>query len=134
MASINDRICFVDVLLNFSTIVVMFFSVLRRYLNDIFYDKLDVKNITRFIVDLSFVVAFNKIDASNAKSLINLIRAFDIYVYIALSFVRHMTIKWEFHRDITLYCQRTMIMTSYKIFVFIKLYHEEFVTRAIRMS
>jgi len=74
-------------------IVVMFSSVSRRYLNDIFYDKLDVKNITRFIIDLSFVVAFNKVDAFDAKSLINLIRVFDIYAYIALSFVRHITMK-----------------------------------------
>jgi len=134
MASTNDRTCFVGVLLDFSTIVVMFPSVLRRYLNNIFYDKLDVKNITRFIVDLSFVVAFDKIDAPNAKSLIDLIRAFDIYAYIALSFVRHMTIKWKLHRDITLYRQRIMIMANYKIFAFIRLYHEKFVTRAIRMS
>jgi len=71
----------------------MFSSVSRRYLNDIFYDRLDVKNITRFIIDLFFVVASNKIDASNAKSLINLVRVFDIYVYIALSFVKHITMK-----------------------------------------
>jgi len=93
MTSTNDRTCFVDVLLNFSTIVVMFSSVSRRYLDDIFYDRLDIKNITRFIVDLFFVVASNKVDASNAKSLIDLIRAFDIYVYIAFSFVRHMMMK-----------------------------------------
>jgi len=93
MASIDDRTCFVDVLLDFSTIVVMFSSVLRRYLNDIFYGKLNVKNITRFIVDLSFVVAFDKVDALDEKSFINLVCAFDIYVYIALSFVRHMTMK-----------------------------------------
>jgi len=93
MTSTNDRTCFVDVLFNFSTIVVMFSSVSHRYLNDIFYNKLDVKNITKFIVDLFFVVAFNKIDASNAESLIDLIRVFDIYVYIALSFVKHITMK-----------------------------------------
>jgi hypothetical protein len=93
MASTSARICSIDVVFKLSTLVAMFPSVLRRYLDDIFYNRMDVKNIIRFTTNFSFVVATNAIDPPDARSLLDLLRAFDIYVFIALSFVSHLTIR-----------------------------------------
>jgi hypothetical protein len=134
MALTSDRTCFVGALPDFSVVAIMFPSVSRRYLDTIFYGRLDVKNITRFIVDLSSAAASDKVDAPDARSLLDLVRAFGIYAYIALSFVRHTTRKWELHRGIILYRQCIMAMAGYKTFASIRLYHEDFVTRAIRMG
>jgi len=84
---------FVNVVLELNILVVIFSSILHCYLNNIFYNKLNVKNIIRFIVDLFFVATTNAIDFSNARNLLNLLYIFDIYVFIALSFVLYLTIK-----------------------------------------
>jgi len=71
----------------------MFSSVLRYYLNNIFYSKLNIKNIIKFIVNFFFVVATNAINSFNTKSLLNLLCTFDIYIFITFSFVLYLTIK-----------------------------------------
>jgi len=68
----------------------MFSNIFCCYLKDIFYSKLDIKNIIKFIVDFFAIIAFEKIDASNAKSLNNLICNFDMYVYIVISFTSQL--------------------------------------------
>jgi len=73
--------------------VAIFSDVLRCYLNDIFYNRLNIKNIIKFIVDLFFIATTNTIDSSNARSLLNFICAFDIYIFIALRFVLYLTIR-----------------------------------------
>jgi len=97
IASINLRTLInaftIKFLLEFNSFVAMFSNVSRRYLNDIFYSRLDIKNIIKFIVDLFFVVATNVIDSFNARSLLDLLCVFDIYIFIAFSFVLHLTIK-----------------------------------------
>ncbi len=83
----------INFLSKFNSFVAIFSSVLRCYLNNIFYNKLNIKNIIKFIVDLFFVVAINTINFSNARSLLDLLRAFDIYIFIVFSFVLYLTIK-----------------------------------------
>jgi len=73
----------------------MFFSIFCRYLKNIFYNKLNIKNIIRFIVNFFVIIAFEKINASNAKNLNILIRNFDIYIYIIISFISQILIKLE---------------------------------------
>jgi hypothetical protein len=124
----------VDTVPELNALAAMFPSVSRRYLDDIFYGRLDVKNIMRFTADLSSAAATDAADPPDARSLLDLLRAFDIYAFIALSFVPHLTVRWELHRGITLYRQRIMGMAGYKTFASIRLYHQEFVTRAIRMG
>jgi len=83
----------INFLLKFNSFVVIFFSILCYYLNNIFYNKLNIKNIIKFIVDFFFVVAINAIDFFNAKSLLNLLCIFNIYIFIAFSFVLYLTIR-----------------------------------------
>jgi len=64
----------------------MFFSIFYRYFENIFYNKLNIKNIIRFIVNFFVIVVFEKIDTFNAKNFNNLICNFDIYIYIVISF------------------------------------------------
>lgn len=82
-----------NIVLKLSTFIAIFLSVLRCYLNNIFYNRLNIKNIIRFTTNLFFVVATNIIDFFNTRSLLNLLCAFDIYIFIVLSFVLHLTIK-----------------------------------------
>ncbi len=81
-ATLEDRSSSVGALPNFGAVATMFPSVSRRYLEDIFHGRLDVKNIIRFIVDFSFIIVSEKIDASEAKSMVDLSRSFDMYAYI----------------------------------------------------
>lgn len=134
MASTSARTCSIHAVPELSTLAAMFPSVSRRYLDDIFYGRMDVKNIMRFTADLSSAAATDATDPPDARSLLDLLRAFDIYAFIALSFVPHLTVRWELHRGITMYRQRVMGMAGYKTFASIRLYHQEFVTRAIRMG
>jgi len=84
--STKNRNFLIDVLFSFDIVAIIFFSIFYCYFEDIFYSKLDIKNIIRFIINFFVIVVFEKIDTSNAKSLNNLIRNFDIYVYIVISF------------------------------------------------
>jgi len=97
IVSVNSRILIdifiVNFLPKFNNFAAIFFSVSRYYLNNIFYNKLNIKNIIKFIVDFFFVVAINTIDFSNTKSFLNLFCAFDIYIFIAFSFVLYLTIR-----------------------------------------
>ncbi len=83
----------INFLLKFNSFIAIFSSVLYRYLDDIFYNKLNIKNIIKFIVDFFFVVATNAINFFDAKNLLDLFRIFDIYIFIAFSFVSHLIIK-----------------------------------------
>jgi len=96
IASINSITllsCIVKAIFEINIFVVMFSNILRRYLNNIFYNKLNVKNIIRFIINFFFVATINAFDSLNTKSLLDLIRIFDIYIFIAFSFVSHLTIR-----------------------------------------
>jgi len=116
---------------SFDIVVIIFSSISRRYLEDIFYNKLNVKNIIKFIIDFFVIIAFEKIDTFNAKSLNNLICNFNMYVFIVISFTSQISIKLKFLRVIILYRFRLIIISNYKIFVFIKLYYKKFLARVI---
>lgn len=132
--SLEERSSFVGNMPNFTVVAAMFPNVPRRYLEDIFHSRLDVKNIIRFIVDFSSMAASEKVDAPDAKSMTDLIRSFDMYVYIVFSFTPQMSVKIELHRVITLYRLRIMGMSGYKTFASIRLCHEEFLARVIRLG
>jgi len=85
--------CIVEAMLKINIFVVMFSNVLRCYLDNIFYNKLNIKNIIKFIINFFFIAITNAFDSSNARSLLNLICIFDIYIFIVLNFVSHLTIK-----------------------------------------
>jgi len=86
-------ICSINIVLKLSTFVTIFLNILRCYLNNIFYSRLDIKNIIRFTIDFFFVIVINAINSFNARSLLNFLCTFDIYIFIALSFVLYLTIK-----------------------------------------
>jgi len=130
MAPTSARTSSVDAVPELHALAAMFPSVSRRYLDDIFYGRLDVKNIMRFTTDLSSAAAADAVDPPDARSLLDLLRAFDIYAFIALSFVPHLTVRWELHRGITLYRQRIMGMAGYKTFASIRLYHQDVLSRS----
>jgi len=109
----------------------MFSNIFCCYLENIFYNKLDIKNIIRFIVNFFVIIVFEKIDTFNAKSFNNLIRNFDIYVYIVISFTFQILIKLKLFRIIILYCFCLIIMLSYKIFAFIRFYYKKFLVCVI---
>jgi len=83
----------INFLPEFNSLAAIFSSVSRRYLNDIFYNRLNVKNIIKFIVNFFFVVATNAIDFFDTRSFLNLFCVFNIYIFIVLSFVLYLTIK-----------------------------------------
>jgi len=83
----------VNFLFEFNSFVAIFFSILRCYLNNIFYSRLNIKNIIKFTVDLFSVAATNAIDSSDTRNFLNLFCAFDIYIFIAFSFVLYLTVK-----------------------------------------
>jgi len=97
IASINLKILInvftINFLLKFNSFVAIFFNVLRCYLSDIFYNKLNIKNIIKFIANFFFVIVTNAINSFDAKSLLNLFYIFNIYIFIILSFVSHLIIK-----------------------------------------
>jgi len=97
IAFVNLRILIntfiINFLLKFNSFVAIFSSILRCYLNNIFYSKLNVKNIIIFIVNLFFVVATNAIDFFNTRNFLNLLCVFDIYIFIIFSFVLYLTIR-----------------------------------------
>jgi len=76
-----------------NTFAVIFSSVSRRYLDNIFYSRLDIKNIIRFTADLFFVATTDVSDFSDTKSFLDLVRVFDIYIFIAFSFVLYLTVR-----------------------------------------
>jgi len=121
-------------LFNFNIIVIIFFSIFCCYLKDIFYNKLDIKNIIKFIVDFFVIIAFEKIDTFNAKSFNNLICSFDIYIYIVISFTSQILIKLKFLRIIIFYYFCLIVILNYKIFVFIKLYYKKFLVCVICLN
>jgi len=83
----------IDIVLKFNIFVIIFFSILRCYLNNIFYNKLNIKNIIEFIINLFFVVATNVVDSFNIRNFPIFFCIFDIYIFIALSFVLYLTIR-----------------------------------------
>jgi len=83
----------INIVLKFNIFVIIFFSILRYYLNNIFYNRLNIKNIIRFIINLFFVVVTNVVDSFNTRNFLNLFCIFDIYIFIALSFVLYLIIK-----------------------------------------
>jgi len=97
IASINLKtlisVFTINFLFKFNSFVIIFSNVLRCYLNNIFYNKLNVKNIIKFIVNFFFVVAINATNSLNARSLLNLLCTFDIYIFIIFSLVSHLIIK-----------------------------------------
>jgi len=92
----KNRNFLINILSNFNIVVIIFFSIFCRYFEDIFYNKLDIKNILKFIVNFFVIIAFEKIDAFNAKSFNNLICNFNIYIYIVISFISQISIKLKF--------------------------------------
>jgi len=76
-----------------NTFVTIFSNILRCYLNNIFYNKLDIKNIIKFIVNFFFIATTDTFDSLNTKNFLNLIYIFDIYIFIAFSFVLYLIIK-----------------------------------------
>jgi len=83
----------INFLFKFNSFVTIFFSILRCYLNNIFYSKLNIKNIIKFIINFFFVVATNIIDFFNIRNFLNLFYVFDIYIFIVFNFVLYLTIK-----------------------------------------
>ncbi len=84
---------FIDAMSNFMIVVVMFSNISRRYLENIFHNKLDIKNIDKFIIDFFSTIVFEKINAFNARNIIDLVRNFDMYIYVVVSFIAQTTIK-----------------------------------------
>lgn len=115
-------------------VVVMFSNISRRYLENIFHNKLDIKNINKFIIDFFSTIVFEKINAFNARNIIDLVRNFDMYIYVVVSFIAQTTIKWNLYQVIILYRFRLMAMINYKTFASIRLYHEKFLVRIIRLD
>jgi len=128
---IENRNFLIDILSGFNIVVIIFSSIFCRYFKDIFYNRLDIKNIIKFIVNFFAIIAFKKINTFSAKSFNNLICNFDIYIYIVISFTSQILIKLEFLRVIIFYCFCLIIILNYKIFVFIKLYYKKFLARVI---
>ncbi len=83
----------INFLSKFNSFVAIFSSILRRYLDNIFYNKLNIINIIKFIINLFFVIAINAIDSFNTRSLLDLLCTFDIYIFITFSFVLHLIIR-----------------------------------------
>jgi len=85
--------CIVETIFELNIFVIIFSSILCCYLNNIFYSKLDIKNIIKFTINFFFVATTNVFDFSNTKNFLNLICVFDIYIFITFSFVLYLTIK-----------------------------------------
>ncbi len=80
-----------------NTFIIIFSNILYYYLNNIFYNKLNIKNIIKFIINFFFIVTTNMFNFFNTKSFLNLICIFDIYIFITFSFVSYLTIKQNFY-------------------------------------
>ena len=97
IASINLKILIdtsiINFLLEFNSFIAIFFSILCYYLDNIFYNKLNIKNIIKFIINFFFIVAINTIDFFNTRSFLDLFCTFDIYIFITFSFVLYLIIK-----------------------------------------
>ncbi len=91
--SITLLSCTVETVFELNIFAAIFSSILRCYLNNIFYNRLDIKNIIKFTVDFFFVAITDAFDSSDTKKFLNLICVFNIYIFIAFSFVLYLTIK-----------------------------------------
>jgi hypothetical protein len=131
---LEERSSFLGAISNFGVVATMFSTIPRRYFDDIFHSRLEVKNIIRFISDYSSMAVSEKIEASDAKNMLDLIRSFDMYAYIVYSFTSHASVKAELIRVITLYRLRLISMAGYKTFASIRAYYEEFLARIIRLG
>jgi hypothetical protein len=132
--SIEERISFAGALPDFGAVTAMFPSIPRRYLGDILHGRLDVKNIMRFTIDYSSMAASEKVDAPEARSFNDLMRGFEMYVYIVICFTLATSVKLDLLRVITAYRLRLMSIVGIKTFASIRLYHEEFLARVIRLG
>lgn len=79
----------------------MFSNISRYYLDNILHRRLDVKNIARFTIDYFSIVVAKLRDASILRNIIELIRSFDIYIYIVINLVA-LPVKIELFRIISL--------------------------------
>jgi len=84
---IKNRNFLIDVLSSFDAIIIIFFNISCCYLKNIFYNKLNIKNIIKFIINFFVIIVFEKINVLNAKSFNILICNFDIYIYIVINFI-----------------------------------------------
>lgn len=80
--SSKNRSFFVDIISNLIVVIAIFSNIFRRYLKNIYYKQLNIKNIIKFIIDLFSIIALKKIDIFETKNINNLVRNFDIYIYI----------------------------------------------------
>jgi len=85
--------CIVKTISELNTLVAIFSSILRCYLNNIFYSRLDIKNIIKFTANFFFAATTDASDFSDTRNFLNLICIFDIYIFITFSFVLYLTIK-----------------------------------------
>ncbi len=83
----------INIVFELNTFVAIFFSILYCYLNNIFYNRLDIKNIIKFTIYLFFIIVANIINSFNARSFSNFLYTFNIYIFIAFNFILYLTIK-----------------------------------------
>lgn len=93
----------IDSVQDLESVATMFPSVARRYLEDIYHCRLEVKQIMRFVVNPSSDAASDTADAFDAKNMLDLIREFQIFAFIVMAFVPHLAVRWELQRAITIY-------------------------------
>jgi len=96
IASVNSITlsnCIVKTMPELNIFVAIFSSISRCYLNNIFYSRLDIKNIIKFTVDFFFAATTDASDFSDTRNFLNLICIFDIYIFIVFSFVLYLTIR-----------------------------------------
>ncbi len=90
---IFKNISIIYFLFKFNSFVIIFSSILRCYLNNIFYSKLDIKNIIKFTINFFFIAIIDIFNFFNIRIFLDLIYIFDIYIFITFSFVLYLTIK-----------------------------------------
>lgn len=114
-------------------VVAMFPNIPRHYFDEIVRSRLELKTSRGSPSTTLPLAAAGRRDAPVPKNMIELLRGFDVYIYIVVSFTP-ATVKWELHRATTVYRLRSMAMINFKIFASIRLYHEEFLARVIRLG
>lgn len=123
---LKNRSFFINIIFNFTTIVIIFSNIFCRYLENIYYNWLDIKNIIKFIVNFSSIVVSKKNNTFETKNINNLVCNFLIYIYIVISFTFQQSIKIELFCIILFYIFCLINIIDYKIFVFIKFYYKFF--------
>ncbi len=62
----------INFLSKFNSFVTIFSNILYCYLNNIFYSKLNIKNIIKIFVNFFFIIVINIINSFYIKSFLNL--------------------------------------------------------------